>query len=110
LRPWIKGSGTTYPEEVLKVRVGSDGGNVEAVGPSQPLSVWATIRITPAANLLQGLGRRAGEASFPDQIPPHVADQVDVTDQDRAFLDARLAHGAGPESLIRDRLMDVSSA
>ena len=108
--PGDQRSGAAYPEEVFEVRVGLDSRNVESFRPGQALEVRPAIWVTLVANLLQHLRRRTREAAFADQIATQIIDQIDVTNQNRTFLDARLAHGAGPESLIRDGLMHAAAA
>jgi hypothetical protein len=63
-----------------------------------------------ASDLLQRFRWWPGKFPFSDQIAPHVADQIDVPDQDRALLDARLTHRAGPERFIMDRSMHILAA
>ena len=70
----------------------------------------ATIGVGLVADLLQRFRRRPGKFAFADQIPAHVADQIDMPNQDRALLNARLAHRAGPKRFITDRPVHVTAA
>jgi len=62
------------------------------------------------ADPLQRFRRRPRKFAFADQIATHVADQIDVSDQHRTLLDARLAHGAGPKRFIMDCSMHILAA
>ncbi len=96
--------GAADPEQHLEIGTVLDGGDLQAVGPGQPVVLTEAPRVPGPLHAAERLLKLGGERSRHQRpLAPHVDDVQHRLVPDRAGVDARAAGRARPDLLVVQR-------